>query len=47
MKNKGRKILTIAGAAVLCILFLWWLLAATLIEEDENSPTSVLTEQAE
>lgn len=47
MSKKTQKIITLIGAIVLCILLLWWLLAATLIDEDENSPTSVLTEQAE
>ena len=47
MKKKHQKILTLIGAIILCILLLWGLFAATLIEEDEEMPTSVITEQAE
>ena len=47
MKKKHQKFRTLIGAIILCILLLWWLFAATLIEEDEEMPTSVITEQAE
>lgn len=41
MKKKTQKIWTIIAAVLFSILLLWWLLAATILNEDENLETPI------